>query len=583
MQLINKFVRSLLLFLLLGVSVSPVMAQECESSEDSCAIVSNSLWHNWFGQLGVDMSLMNPYGCNFAHVFPKGMSFGVDAALGKWFTPEFGGRGRINVENAFFQIDNAEWWQRCSDGCIILNGDFLIDLFNFFGSYKPDRKWTMILYPRAGAFINSKNGKGSPIIGLGIGNNFRLNDKWSIYADVAYNAVTSVVGSGTGVGSGSNGYFDINLGVQLNLGKQGFHRAYEKEKHDKNAVVLNSFWDNWFAQVGLGMSLINAYGEDISKVFPNGKTFGVNAGFGKWFTPDFGLRVGVNWQNGIIGNNHLGWLDTPGKPGSNHDGGGYVAAYADALFNLHNLFGEYDRDRFWNAMAFLRVGLDSNLEQSSGSPLVGVGTEHTFKLNKRMRLFADLAYQFTSSEFRGESEEINSKHSGSNGWFDLNVGIQYEFGRNTWDKPSEKRTVSHWEAGHNWPRFIFNTGASVIVAFGAKTVLKKAIKEERPDHSDNNSFPSGHAAMAFAAARSIDKEFRKDCIWIPIAGYAAATAIGIERIASERHHWDDVVAGAGIGIGAAELTWWLSDLCFGKGSNVTVGSSGNTVDVVYNF
>ena len=26
--------------------------------------------------------------------------------------------------------------------------------------------------------------------------------------------------------------------------------------------------------------------------------------------------------------------------------------------------------------------------------------------------------------------------------------------------------------------------------------------------------------------------------------------------------------GAGIGIGSAELTWWLSDLCFGKGSNV---------------
>ena len=94
---------------------------------------------------------------------------------------------------------------------------------------------------------------------------------------------------------------------------------------------------------------------------------------------------------------------------------------------------------------------------------------------------------------------------------------------------------------------------------------------------------TGYAAMAFAAARSIDKEFRKDCIWIPIAGYAAATAVGIERIASDRHHWYDVVAGAAVGYGAAELTWWLSDLMFGKGSNVSVGTSGNTVDVVYNF
>ena len=128
-----------------------------------------------------------------------------------------------------------------------------------------------------------------------------------------------------------------------------------------------------------------------------------------------------------------------------------------------------------------------------------------------------------------------------------------------------------------------NTIGSVGVAYLGKTALKAMIKEERPDHSDNKSFPSGHAAIAFAAARSIDKEFRKDCIWIPIAGYAAATAIGIERVASDRHHWYDVVAGAAVGYGAAELTWWLSDKMFGKGSNIAVGSSGNTVDVVYNF
>lgn len=137
--------------------------------------------------------------------------------------------------------------------------------------------------------------------------------------------------------------------------------------------------------------------------------------------------------------------------------------------------------------------------------------------------------------------------------------------------------------GQNWARFVVNTGVSVGVAFGAKTALKAMINEERPDHSDNKSFPSGHAAMAFAAARSIDKEFRKDCIWIPIAGYAAATAIGVERVVSDRHHWYDVVAGAGIGFGAAELTWWLSGIIFGKGSNIAVWSSGNTVDVAVSF
>ena len=565
-------------FLWIASCVLTINAQD-NNQADSSSIVTNSVLSNWFGQLGVDMSLQNPYGCNFAHVFPNGKSFGIDGAIGKWFTPEFGVRGKLNLENAFLQSDHAEWVKMFDKGYLTLTGDFLIDLQNFFGDYKPDRIWTLTLYPRAGAFLDLGSGKGSPILGLGIGSTFRLNDKWSIYTDIAYNAITSVNGVATDTGSGSNGYFKIDVGMQLDLGRQGFHRAYETGKHDKNAVALNSFWDNWFAQVGLGMSLINAYGENFSDVFPNGKTFGVNLGLGKWFTPEYGFRVGVNWQNGIVGNNHLGWLDVEGQPGSNHKGGGYIAGYVDALFNLHNLFGGYDKYRFWNAIVFPRAGLDSNLEHSTGSPLVGLGTEHTFRLSDKIKLFADFAYQFTSSEFRDGNEVVNSESSGSNGWFDLNVGILYEFGRNTWEKPDEKCTASHWEGGHNWPRFIVNTGASVVVAYGVKSVLKKVVKEERPDHSDNKSFPSGHASMAFAAARSIDKEFWKNCIWIPIAGYVVATAVGVERVVSDRHHWYDVVAGAGIGIGAAELTWWLSDLCFGKGSNVAVGSSGNTVDV----
>ena len=104
------------------------------------------------------------------------------------------------------------------------------------------------------------------------------------------------------------------------------------------------------------------------------------------------------------------------------------------------------------------------------------------------------------------------------------------------------------------------------------------VKEERPDHSDNKSFPSGHATMAFAAARSLDKEFRRDCIWVPIVGYAAATAIGVERVVNDRHHWYDVVAGAAIGVGSAELTWWVSDKLF-PNRNVAVGLAGNAIDV----
>ena len=53
-------------------------------------------------------------------------------------------------------------------------------------------------------------------------------------------------------------------------------------KHD---VEMADVWDNWYVQLGLDMSLQNPYGYDLAKVFPNGKTFGVNAAIGRWFTP----------------------------------------------------------------------------------------------------------------------------------------------------------------------------------------------------------------------------------------------------------------------------------------------------------
>ena len=576
--------RSLFFLFLWITSCNLTVAAQEENPVDSNAVVTNSFWDNWYGQLGADMTLMNPYGTNFANVFPNGKSFGVDIAVGTWFTPEFGIRGKLNWENGIFKNDNAIWLEKADQthgGWISIVGDAMFNLHNLFGGYNPNRKWNLSVYPRMGLLVSLKK-EGSPMIGFGINNTYRLNDRWSLYADIDYQGVSSALGYMAETGTGHNGFLDINVGVQLDLGYNRFDKASKKPVRYKHAVVNNKFWDNWFAQVGVGMSLLNPYGYNFSNVFPNGKSFGINMGLGKWFTPEYGLRAGFNWQNGVIGNNHFSWMDTEGKPGSNHDGGGWGAACLDAFLNLHNLIQGYEAGKKWNTIVFPRVGLNSNLETRSASPLIGMGIEQTYKLSQRLKLYADFVYQVTTGEMMDNN---TGNGSGSNGWFDFNVGVQYELGQVVgWNRPGTKEARNYgYTDSHNWPRFIVNTGASVVVAFGAKTALKAMVKEERPDHSDNKSFPSGHAAIAFAAARSIDKEFRKDCIWIPIAGYAAATAIGIERVTSDRHHWYDVVAGAAVGFGAAELTWWLSDKMFGKGSNVAVGSSGNTVDVVYNF
>lgn len=581
-------------FILLWISSYhlTVKAQD-EHQVDSNDVVTNSFWDNWYGQIGVDMHLQFPEGHKMIDVFPNGKSFGIDVAIGKWFSPEFGGRFKIKWNNGILKNDHNTWLQPYGErggnydkgGFMTFVWDIQLNLHNLVNEYRPDRKWNIIASPRAGGWLDIGTGKGCPILGIGVINTYRLNNRWRLFTDVGYNFVASINGVSSGTGHGSNGYAEINVGVERDLShKNKFNSNLVGNKQNQHAVELNSFWDNFFVQAGLGMSLQNPYRTNFSNVFPNGHTFGINLGLGKWFTPEFGVRGGVNWQNGIIGNGNAYYLDKDSVPGSNKDKHGFISAYADFFFNLHNIFGGYNRDRQWNTIVYPRMGLGVNFSsEHKECPILGVGVEQTYTIFDKTKLFADFAYQVTTSGFHNAKYYTGDSGLSHNGWFDLNVGIQYDLGLNTWYNSGEKRLALHWEGGHNWPRFIVNTGASVVVAFGVKTVLKKAIKEERPDFSDNQSFPSGHASLAFAAARSIDKEFRKDYIWISIAGYAAATAVGIERIANKHHYWYDVLAGAAIGIGSAELTWWLSDMIIGKGSNVAVGTSGNTVDVAYRF
>jgi hypothetical protein len=602
-------VKKLILLLMLCVGISGAQAQVFEVV-DSCkmsdglasenVVVADGFWKNWFVQFGLDMTLQNPYGYDFSKVFPNGKSFGLDLAIGKWFSHQVGVRGKFNWENKLplLENDHANWLapfdqpgvNREKGGYIAFYGDALFNLHNLFGTYRADRTWNLSLYPRVGVNYNFGVSKGALNAGIGLLNTYRINDRWSIYGDIAYimtggGFVGKTEGGITGTGSNSNGYLTIGLGAQINLGPIADRSDKRKVISEKSGVLTNGIWDNWFVQVGMDMSLMNPYGCNFSKVIPKGLTFGLNGALGKWFTPEFGLRGRVQWDNGLVPNNGLEWVPPTDNPQQNYKKGGLAVVSLDAILNLTNVIAGYNPERKWETSAYVRAGIITQFVEGSGSPLGGMGIEETYRLNDRLSLFGSLGYQVTTSEGLGVSVSGIGASAGSNGFFDIDFGIRYDLGRNKFyrDAESKRKAYSQPMTGHNWPRFAVNTIASVGVSYVGKTALKAMIKEERPDHSDNKSFPSGHAAMAFAAARSIDKEFRQESIWIPIVGYAAATAVGVERVASDRHHWYDVVAGAALGYGAAELTWWLSDKLFGKGSNIAVGSSGNSVDVVYNF
>ena len=74
--------------------------------------------------------------------------------------------------------------------------------------------------------------------------------------------------------------------------------------------------------------------------------------------------------------------------------------------------------------------------------------------------------------------------------------------------------------------------------------LKFATQRERPDGSNNQSFPSGHAAVTFATATVIERHlgWRRSMV-----GYAIATYVAMSRMHDNRHYLSDVVFGAAVG------------------------------------
>lgn len=196
-----------------------------------------------------------------------------------------------------------------------------------------------------------------------------------------------------------------------------------------HAVAKNPMKDNWYLLAGLDMSLQAPYGYDFADVFPNGKTFGINAGFGKWITPELGLRAKVNWENGIklFENHHANWLAPFDEPGVNMDKGGYVAMIGDIQFDIHNIICGYDADRKWNLQVYPRAGLAYNFGAEKGTPVLGIGIGNTYRLNDKYVLFADVDYHLLSSGFVACVKNTGDG-SNANGFLDINVGVQFNIG-----------------------------------------------------------------------------------------------------------------------------------------------------------
>ena len=212
-------------------------------------VATNSFWSNWFVQFGVDMSVMNPYKTSFfKEDWHEGRTYGIDLAIGKWFTPGLGLRTKVQWENGLFAhaFRNTDHVIYAPDshkgGYGAIYEDVQFNLTNLFKGYDENRVWNFIIYPRAGIVRNFDAAENAFTLGGGIQNMWKLNKVISVYADLAYNFVSTkdfVVPNWvpTDANNHKHGYATVELGVNFNLGKGTWAKAVTLDQYNALAAA----------------------------------------------------------------------------------------------------------------------------------------------------------------------------------------------------------------------------------------------------------------------------------------------------------------------------------------------------------
>ncbi len=118
--------------------------------------------------------------------------------------------------------------------------------------------------------------------------------------------------------------------------------------------------------------------------------------------------------------------------------------------------------------------------------------------------------------------------------------------------------VCGFESQHDWRDLVSLSAGTCLFNLALTLGLKHTLRRERPYPGTFNSFPSGHTSTAFMGAELLRREYGKEYPGMAVAGYVVATGVGCLRVYNNRHWASDVVAGAGIGILSASLTYWLA-------------------------
>ena len=206
--------------------------------------------------------------------------------------------------------------------------------------------------------------------------------------------------------------------------------AQDADPVQKYSVATNSFWSNWFIQVGADWNAwysseehgLNLNRSPFKKFRSNP---GVSVAIGKWFTPGIGLRTKLQgiWGKTVTDANNYG----------NHNS--YWVLNEHVLFNVSNMLCGYNPNRVWNFIPFIGGGIGRTMTHNLYATDLSAGILNEFRVCKKVAINFELGWNRLESDIDG-IEKTNAHR----GWdsHDNNlyaeVGLTFNLGKATWEK-----------------------------------------------------------------------------------------------------------------------------------------------------
>ena len=200
----------------------------------------------------------------------------------------------------------------------------------------------------------------------------------------------------------------------------------------KYSVATNSFWSNWFIQVGGQWNAWYSGQEHGQNLAASPlKSFRSNPGaavaIGKWFTPGLGLRTKLQ---GIWGKRV--WTNAQGPESTSNR---YWFLNEHILVNLSNMLCGYNPNRVWNFIPFAGGGIGRSMTANYYSMDLSAGILNTFRLGKHVGLHLELGWIRAEGDIDGYDQVV-----GDRGWVShdnnlyAELGLTFNLGKATWDK-----------------------------------------------------------------------------------------------------------------------------------------------------